>query len=192
MLWPVTQPYFVKLTPFSLILTLILLGLHHPEKYSWRVGTWAVFVAITGFSSEVLGVHGGWLFGQYSYPHSLGTQLFGVPLILGVNWLLLIYVTRDIVQPLAANAPTKAALAATLMVGLDTFIEPVAIRNKFWEWPQNIVASQNYVGWWLVAFFILLASEFWQVKQENPLSKPVYWALFYFFMAQVLAYSLGF
>lgn len=191
LLWPISKPYFLLLTPFNLLLTVAILFAYHgaitrPFIY------FVIFTATAGFLSEVLGVQRGWLFGEYQYATTLGIKLWDVPLMLGVNWLLLSYCTHCVVRKTTDNQWARAALAATLMVGLDTFIEPVAMRNDFWHWPQGIINSQNYVGWWIVAFLILAIAEYIPFQKTNPLAWPILAAMFYFFGVQCLAYHLGF
>lgn len=189
LLWPMSKPYFLLLTPLNLLLTLCLLVFYQENKNTnfWIV---SVTVALLGFGSEVLGVHTGWPFGQYHYASALGWKLADVPLILAANWLILVLSTLNICQTLHPTKAVRAALAATLMVGLDTFIEPVAMRNDFWQWPNGVVATQNYVGWWVVAFGLLLLAENLPFPKRNPMAWPVYGALLYFFVAQCMAYGL--
>ena len=40
--------------------------------------------------TEAIGVNTGLLFGTYEYGANLGFKIFGVPLIIGVNWTVLI------------------------------------------------------------------------------------------------------
>lgn len=189
LLWPVSKPYFLLLTPLNLLLTLCLLLFYQENKNQifWIV---SVAVAALGFGSEVLGVHTGWPFGEYRYASALGWKCWDVPLILAANWLILILSTNNICQTLHPNKAVRAAFAATLMVGLDTFIEPVAMRNDFWQWPNGIVATQNYVGWWVVAFGLQMLAESLPFTKKNPLAWPVYGVLLYFFVVQCAVYGL--
>ena len=42
------------------------------------------------------------------------------------------------------------------MVGLDFFIEPIAISLDFWSWKYDTIPLQNYLGWFLIAFLLQL------------------------------------
>ena len=43
--------------------------------------------------SEILGVNYGLIFGDYIYLDNLGYKVFGVPVIIGVNWIILTYIS---------------------------------------------------------------------------------------------------
>ena len=82
--------FFIQSTPFNLLLSYILLVWTHPEKnnsFYFFIG----IVFIVGFLSEVVGVNTGLLFGEYHYSKILGIQLFQVPILIAVNWFIIIY-----------------------------------------------------------------------------------------------------
>ena len=109
---------------------------------------------------EIIGTNTGLIFGEYAYGRTLGFQVGHVPLIIGVNWLMLVYATAAVVNSVAEKQHfvIKAALSAGLMVFLDFFIEPVAIRYDFWSWTDNIIPIQNYVAWFVIAFALLIVT----------------------------------
>jgi putative membrane protein len=53
-------------------------------------------------------------------------------------------------------------------VGLDLFIEPVAIAHGFWSWEGGAVPLRNYLGWFAVALPIqvFFARHFGGVKNK--------------------------
>ena len=93
-----------------------------------------------------MGVHTGFPFGSYSYGPVLGFQLFEVPLMIGVNWLLLVYMTGNLFRESIANDWLAAALSASVMVLLDIAIEPVAVALDFWTWEGDIIPLSNFIG----------------------------------------------
>jgi putative membrane protein len=77
----------------------------------------------------------------------------------------------------------KAVLAAALLVVLDVFIEPVAIRFDYWYWASATVPLQNYVAWFVFSFGC-----FWLFFNQKKSTKSfvavtLLLAQFLFFMA---------
>lgn len=181
---PYTQPYFKLLSPFNLWVSLILLLLFH-QDFNRNFILISISIFLAGFLVEVVGVHTGLIFGQYWYGQTLGTQLFNVPLVIGANWLLLVYCSSVVTQnictrlqkilpenSLLSSAFLKAFLAASLMVSLDFLIEPVAIRLDFWHWQNEQIPLQNFQAWFLIAFilaFMFLKGNFLKTNLLAPL-----------------------
>jgi beta-carotene 3-hydroxylase len=141
---------FALLTPMNLLLSAFLLGLHH-GSFSLRFLLVALTVYIAGVAVECFGTNTGLLFGEYRYGAALGFKLWNTPLMIGVNWLLLVYCVSVMVQRLNLAFTAKTALGAALMTGLDFIIEPIAMRYDFWQWKNDVVPLQNYIAWFLVA-----------------------------------------
>jgi len=188
---PLTRPWFALLTPVHLLLTLgLLLSAHHPLPRAALLICLIVYLA--GFGIEVLGVQSGFPFGHYTYGTVLGPKLFHTPLIIGVNWLLLVLCTRDVAARFTSNIGIQALLGAALMTGLDVLIEPVAIALGFWHWYGQPVPLQNYIAWYVcAAAFIALLNHRWPHASRNPLGPIVYGAQVVFFavLNMVFAFS---
>jgi uncharacterized membrane protein len=174
--------YFQALTPLNLLLTNVLLFSFH-RSWSLAFLLFAQVVFGVGFFSEVVGVHTGLLFGNYSYGSSLGYKVWDVPLLIGLNWLMLVYITGHISN--YTNWPTvvKAILGAALMVLLDFFIEPVAMQFDFWDWNQSIIPVSNYIGWFTISLLLQLYFQKAGFKKQNPLAPYVYLVQLLFFIA---------
>jgi putative membrane protein len=148
---------FILLTPVNLIVSLILLLWTHGE-----ISKKFIFICLisftTGFTFEFIGTKTGLIFGDYAYGETLGFQIGDVPLIIGVNWLILVYSSAAIVNYFLekSHVVLKSIISATLMVGLDFFIEPVAMKYDFWSWANDIIPIQNYIAWFIIAFFLLV------------------------------------
>lgn len=152
---------FMLLTPLNLLTTFVIAVYADKNK---NAGLYLVlaFCYLFGFFLELAGVQSGLIFGQYTYGATLGPKIWGTPLIIGINWAMLVYASVSISNSYFEQFPTmvKAAVGATLMVLLDIFIEPVAVKFDFWSWasaPMNklIVAPlENYIVWWLAAFLL--------------------------------------
>ena len=121
------------LTPYNLLFATGLL-LYNAEGFDKKYGIWLLVVMLAGFFVEVLGIKTGLIFGDYTYGEGLGWKWLDVPLIIGLNWGVLVFGTAALVYKLNIAKPLKAAIAATMMVSYDIFLEPVAVRFDFWTW----------------------------------------------------------
>ncbi|EMR01775.1 carotenoid biosynthesis protein [Cesiribacter andamanensis] len=139
-----------------------------------------------GYGVEVLGVHTGAIFGEYWYGGAFGPKVLEVPLLIGLNWLVLVYCCGTICQRLALPTPLKAALAAALMVGLDFFIEPISARYDFWYWQENIIPAQNFIAWFITAFLLLVLFYVLPIRRGNFLALPLYIMQLLFFASLLL------
>ena len=180
------ETYFRLLTPFNLIACGFVLWINHSENsggFRWFLLT----VFVLGFVVEYLGVTYGWIFGQYSYGATLGPKLAGVPVIIGLNWLLIIYCVSVLTDLLPMPLSAKVVSGATLAVLIDTLMEPVAMRYDFWSWHQGSVPVQNYLGWFTVSLVMISVYHVFRVKAENRLALPYYFIQLFFFLVLVVA-----
>ena len=144
------KPIFLALTPFNLLLTFGLL-IWGNDDFSFNFFKVISVLFLIGFFVEVLGVYSGLLFGEYHYGKTLGFQFLEVPLIIGVNWVLLVVSSFTVSSYFVSNSILKVVLSSIIMVLLDLMIEPVAIRLDFWHWQAEVIPLQNYLMWFLVA-----------------------------------------
>jgi uncharacterized membrane protein len=177
--------YFQELTPLNLLLTNALLFSLH-RNWNMQFILFAVLVTIAGFMAEVIGIHTGLLFGQYNYGGALGFKLWDVPLLIGLNWLMLVYSTGTIVSKLKVNLLVRALAGAALMVLLDFFMEPVAMQFDFWDWQGGVIPMSNYIGWLGLAFLLHLYFQYIAVYRQNPLAPFVYLVQLLFFIGLYL------
>lgn len=183
LLWSEESSYYAKLTPLNLLLTNIILFSYHR---SWNL-PFILFATITflvGISVELAGVHTGLIFGNYTYGEALGYKIWDVPLMIGLNWLMLTYATGIIVHSLKAHFFLRAFAGALLMVFLDFLIEPVAISYDFWVWHSDDIPVSNYLGWLGVAFILQLLFHKSRFAKQNKIAWAVYavQALFFIFL----------
>ena len=180
---------FILLTPFNLLVSLALVLWMHPR---WDGHTLAfLFIAyFVGFGAELFGVQTGILFGEYTYGEVLGPRIWGTPLMIGVNWVMLGYSAGVIANHLMGQAHwlLRGLFAALLMVALDVLIEPVAIRYGFWSWEGDVVPLRNYLGWFLVAFPLQSLFSFWLAAVRNKVAIALFILQVLFFL--ILGISL--
>jgi uncharacterized membrane protein len=166
---PVARPFFQILTPFHLLLNLFVLLLFHKD-WNKSFVVFTVLAFTIGFGSEVMGVHTGFPFGNYNYGSVLGTKLFEVPLMIGVNWLILVYISGHLLYNKIENDWLASFVSAGLMVGIDFIIEPVAIALDFWTWESGSIPLSNYLGWFGIAFIIQLIYRKMNFQKANVIS----------------------
>ena len=170
---PATQEIFKILVPFNLLANAALMLWFHQEwnkKFVWALA----ITMLVGFWIEVLGVHTKMIFGNYWYKTTLGIKVFDVPLLIAVNWLIVIYTTSALVAEFHISKFLKAVLATLLTVGLDYLIEPIAIQYDFWTWENGNIPVQNYIGWFLTALFLHCIFVYLPFKKVNRVAVALY------------------
>lgn len=154
---PFTFQVFRFLTPLSLLLLLLLFFLYHDkrDRKFWMV---MIIIFLAGYGIEVAGVKTGRIFGVYEYGKVLGIKLLGVPLIIGVNWVIMVYGAVAISSLTKWGRLFGSFLAALIMTASDFFIEKFAILSGMWSWHSSDPPMQNYLAWLIFSFaFCLLA-----------------------------------
>lgn len=175
------QSYFLLATPLNLLITAVLLFAFHPQ-WNLAFGIFATVCFAVGYLVEVAGVQSGIIFGEYSYGPTLGLKVWDVPLIIGLNWLILVYSTGILAHRLTENMLLKSLIGSTLMVLLDFFIEPVAVALDFWEWASGDIPLQNYLGWFITALVLQFFFHLSRFEKHNRLAKYVIYVQLAFFI----------
>lgn len=170
---------FQLLTPVNLVGSVgLLLYFHRDWNTPFRA--FGVFSMLFGFGIEVVGVHTGLIFGQYRYETTLGPTLWGVPPLIGVNWLMLVYCVGSLLAPVKSpEEPSQrirlsirtALLGATILTLFDWVVEPVAVEQAMWTWYGQPPPLQNYLGWFGVSACLLFLFQLLPFEKQNPLAK---------------------
>lgn len=179
---PLTSSFFMSLTPVALLLSIGLLSCYHENYDSKSVRVFSV-IFLAGYLIEVTGVNTGLIFGNYKYGDNLGFQLFNTPLMIGFNWLLMIYVTSSIVEKFKINVYQKVFLASLLMIVYDIILEQLAPKLNFWKWENDNIPFQNYIAWFGIAVFFHSLIKIYKINTSNTLSSTVYLCQLVFFLA---------
>jgi uncharacterized membrane protein len=173
--------WFITKTPINLILTLSLLIIRFPIDSKMKFAM-ALFFYSFSFIVEWIGVHNGFLFGDYTYGNNLGIKIDGVPLLIGVNWLILIFCSATISEKLVTSKWLKIILGASLMVFMDLFIETSAPHFDFWVWAVGHAPLQNFIGWFIVALIMHIIYHQVKIKGDFVFSCHLYVAQLSFFI----------
>lgn len=131
---------------------------------AWTSGYLAITLSI-GYFVEVLGVATAFPFGQYSYSDALGIALLDVPLLIPLAWAMMAYPCLLAVQRLTTTGLGTAFVGGFLLASWDLFLDPQMTGEGYWTfvdagWALPGVPGiplQNYLGWFLTAFVMMLA-----------------------------------
>lgn len=170
--------WFTAKTPINLLLISVLVIIDHSPKKPFQV----LIPFAIGMTAEWIGVHTGWLFGNYTYGNHLGWKIWEVPWLIGMNWLIMIYAGSAITSNTRWSAPLRAFCTASLITSLDVLMEQVAPQLDFWSFSDGVVPFSNYAGWLVVSFI----ASWLYIKQElenRPavLGVHIFFAILFYF-----------
>lgn len=184
-IWLGHGDWFLSKTPFNLMLGLGLLY----WNFTLKNGISSLLIWLTvyfmGMCVEIVGVNTGLLFGSYQYGDNLGLKFCGVPVMIGVNWVVLTFLTATICKRFIRHSWLAPICGAILMVALDFLIEPIAPIFDFWHWDGGYAPLRNFVDWFLVALLMqmIVKNDLPEGKHPLPLhhfaSQVVFFAFFY-------------
>jgi len=182
MLLPMTNALFLGLIPFALILSFLVLSFFHASTIEPKVIVCFLVIYILSFVVEAVGVKTGVVFGFYKYGDGLGFKLFDTPLIIGFNWLFLVYTSSAVVEKTKYSSVVKILLASSLMLLYDIVMEQVAPKLDMWSWENGIIPLQNYVVWFGLAVIFNSLLTILKISIENKLSSLLLATQFMFFL----------
>ena len=171
--------WFVRATPLNLALSFLLI-LINTEISKKTVFLFSLCFTV-GMIAEIIGVNKGLIFGEYSYGNALGIKVFGVPILIGINWCILVFITGYIADAFFHNFWQKILLGIFLMISLDLVMEPVAPVLDFWTFKSGLASFQNYLGWSLVSFPLHLLYQKLSPKITGPFPFHLFILQFLFF-----------
>ena len=177
------RQFFVQATALNLLLMFVLLVWTQKEKNGFFLLFVAAAIAL-GLAAEIIGVNTGALFGDYSYGNLLGPKFMKVPLIIGINWFVIIYCCGISIhtllmkaisrisfetktKPMALKAISVIVDGASIAVFFDWIMEPVAVKLGYWKWHDGTVPFYNYVCWLMVSNIILAIFHFSRFNKQN-------------------------
>ena len=144
--------FFAPFTPLTLAFTCFVFLIHQPlNNLNYTLSF--IGLAAVGFVAEVIGVKTGVVFGNYYYGNALGYKVLAVPLVISLNWGLLINIGVLVATYLSKKPLLIATLAVFIITGVDLVIEQVASQMDYWHFSNGIAGIQNYIGWFIISFF---------------------------------------
>lgn len=161
---PLTYQFIKSLTPVTLLITSAVVIFSIIKTDSVKVLYWCAAAYIATFFIEMIGVKTGIIFGSYNYGATLGVKLFDVPLIIGLNWVLVVLGAIGTAYRVTNKAKYIPILTAVFAVLFDLILEPVAVKFDYWQWNEGSIPLQNYIAWFIISY--LLAYVFTKLKVE--------------------------
>ncbi len=175
--------FFLSLTPVNLLVSAALI-FWTQEKINLPFILFCLAAMAIGFGSEWIGVNTGQIFGEYSYGKVMGPQWQGVPYLIAIQWLVVIYCSgvsmamlhQKLVnkQPDAYEQVPKLLIStsmiadsALLALVFDWILEPVAIQLGYWTWEGGEVPWLNYATWWGVSAVIMIFFQLLPFRKHN-------------------------
>lgn len=145
---------------------------------------------ITGNCFENFGVLTGFPFGRYYFTDAMGPKVFAVPVLLGLAYLGMGYLSWTLAEVLVGGRRTIAVpLAATfVMVAWDFSMDPVwSTVLRCWVWlrggPWFGVPTSNYAGWFLTNYVFFQAFALYDRRHKPAVSTPGHYGMAVLFYA---------
>jgi bisanhydrobacterioruberin hydratase len=144
-----------------------------------------LFCFVIGICIEIIGTHTGILFGNYAYGNTLGAKVLNVPIVIGINWFVVMFccgiamhlMMYTLVKKIDADEVIKKPIlktisvivdGATLALIFDWLMEPVAIHLGYWSWGgTGEIPIFNYACWFIFSMLFLLVFHFCTFDKQN-------------------------
>jgi uncharacterized membrane protein len=184
-----TRELFIFVIPATLLLVIgVVLGFHKV----WDLKTMLVFafIATTAFVLELVGVSTGVPFGNYQYDRGLGLMFHNTPLLIGFNWLFLVYSSHAIVSKFFTNRLLLVLLGGALMLCYDLILECVAPVMKMWHFTTSYPPFANFFSWFIVSIIFHSLLVIFKIKIKNTPARMLFIIQLVFFCVIALIYKL--
>lgn len=187
---PITRDLFIVLTPAILLLSFALLLNFHTPVLDAKTTIVFISIFLISYFVEVAGVRTGLIFGPYSYGRGLGLKLLDTPLLIGLNWVLLVYCTSAIFEKIPVGHFGRIAGASSLMVLYDFVMEQVAPRMDMWAFDAGFAPIRNYVSWFVLALVFHSLVRFAEIRLPNRLAPLIFYCQGAFFVILFIIFKL--
>jgi len=181
-----SQTLFITLFPFALVLSFLTMMLYDSSSSSSQALTCFSLIFLVSLALEIIGVNTHQIFGSYSYGEALGLKLLHTPLLIGLNWVMLVYSSASLAQKLVKDNWSQVIVASVFMVVYDFILEQVAPFLHMWSWDQGVVPLKNYLDWFIIALLFQTILKRMRIKTNNPVASAIFVAQFIFFVAILL------
>ena len=190
---------FATLTPMNLMLSAGLLVYTQKEKNKQFL-LFVVICYLVGYLAEYLGVNHQFLFGEYRYLPAMGLQLKNVPLVIGINWFIMMYCCgitiqhflnfmwnklKDENQPRRNNVGFFAVIidGALLATFFDWLMEPIAVKLGYWQWlGHGNIPVFNYTSWFGISALLMFLFRLLSFSKQNQFAVNLLLIQFMFFL----------
>lgn len=172
--------FFLQLTPYHLLLSFVVFALSAKKQRNLAIDM--ILIAGCAYLIEWIGVHKGWLFGNYGYGSNLGPKADGIPLVIALNWVMLVFGAASLVKRISLPQSIQIILGALLMTGLDFLMEPVAVKSGYWSWASGEIPWFNYSCWFVFSGLF----QMWIYRRKSVQVNKV-WSVLFILMAAFFA-----
>lgn len=178
---PFTREFFKALIPVNFMIAFGILLI--TDKSDMRkLIPYSILVFVGTFVVEAVGVNTGHIFGDYVYGKSLGPKLFNTPIVIGWNWLMLLYCGTIIVSGLTKNRYFISFLTAALMVVYDFILERPAGYMDMWVWDNGFIPIQNFLAWFGISWILAGVMQLFRIRLSNPVAPTLFGVQMLFFV----------
>jgi len=164
-----SKEWFLMLTPLNLLISVFVLFRHENLK-NIKLIFFMLLIFLLGYFLEVLGVNTGLIFGEYMYGPVLGFKWINTPLMIGTNWLILVFCTGVVLDKTNFSIIQKSLIGGLIMTSIDYIIEPVAIKFNFWRWVGGVIPLQNYISWFLFSTLFIYIFYKFNIERNNKVA----------------------
>ena len=187
---PLTRNLFFNLTPLALLLSVTAVLIFHKPQFEIKTVILFTSIYILTFIIETAGVKTGLIFGNYTYGNGLGIKVLDTPLLIGINWVLLVYCTAVIVERLHSSTLIKPVLSSLLMVLYDVIMEQIAPQLDMWDFKGDTVPLRNYIAWFILALLFHSILKIAGIQTINRLAPFIFYCQTIFFIALMIFFKL--
>jgi len=184
-----TRDLFISLTPLALFLSMAaIIAFHQAGDLKKEI---IVFAAIfsASFLIEAWGVNTGQVFGNYTYGEGLWIKILSTPLLIGINWVLLVYCTAVITDSISAPVIVKILSSSVLMVLYDLIMEQVAPAMNMWSFENGSVPVRNYIVWFILAALFHSLLRLAGIRIVNRIAPIIFYVQVSFFLILALYFK---
>lgn len=176
-----TRDSFLPLSFMNLLLSSAILIISRKTIKNYFI-LFLVLAFLVGMTAEWIGIHTGYLFGDYYYGENLGVKFDGVPLIIGINWGILTVCSCNFTSLFIKKSLWLSSfVSALLMMLLDVLIEPVAVTSDYWHWDSLHIPMYNYFCWFAVALPLHFLYFRWKLNEQNKVTIALFGVMVLFF-----------
>ncbi len=165
---PATYKYVLIITDISMLLTnsvvmYFLLRAQADKKLLF----WSIITFLLTYLTELAGIKTGAIFGSYEYGETMLIQVLNVPVVIAMNWVMLIIGSYSIAQRAKVKPIFIPLISSLIVVGFDFVMEVVAMKLDYWQWEGNIVPLQNYIAWFIISLTFTSMLALLKLRIEN-------------------------
>jgi len=181
---PITYPIVTKLTDvFLLISNGLALFYVFKGTPSGKLLVWSISAFTITFFLEYLGVLTGKIFGDYHYGETMMLQLGNVPVVIALNWMVLIMATYSLAAKFVRNRVLIPVISSVFIVVFDIILEPVAMKLDYWQWGGGSVPIQNYIAWFVISLIFSGILSYMDIKIKSIFLRNFFLLQIVFFLA---------